>query len=72
MKVVVLLASKFVSLTILVSSASKPEYLVKVDIPTSRSVVFIVPSTYKFPRPVDSVPIPTAPSFKLNDPMPIR
>ena len=31
-----------------------------------------VPSTFKFPRPVDSVPIPTAPSFKLNDPMPIR
>ena len=44
----------------------------KVDTPTSRSFVFIVPYTFKFPRPVDSVPIPTAPSFKLNDPMPIR
>ena len=64
---------KLVSLLILISSAAKPAYLVNVDTPvTSKSVVLYVPYTLRFPSPVDSVPMPTAPSFKLNDPMPIR
>ena len=54
-------------------SAAKPAYLVKVDTPvTSKSVVLYVPSTLRFPRPLDSVPMPTAPSFKVNHPIPTR
>ena len=57
----------------LTSSAKKPEYLVNVDTPrTSKFVDFIVPLTFKFPWPVVSVPIPTALSFMLKDPIPTR
>ena len=64
---------RLVSLLIFKSSAAKPAYLWKVDTPvTSKSVVFILPSTLRFPRPLDSVPMPTAPSYKLKDPIPTR
>ena len=51
---------------ILISSATKPAYLVNVDTPsTSKSVVLYVPSTLKSPRPPEtvSVPIPTPVSY---------
>ena len=61
------------SLPISKLSTAKPAYLVNVDTPvTSKSVTLYVPSTLRFPSPLDSVPMPTAPSFKLNDPIPIR
>ena len=61
-------------LLILISSAEKPEYLVNVDTPRTSKLVdtLRVHSTFKFPWPDPSVPIPTEPSFMLKDPTPTR